>query len=131
MASPEAWVQGEPPPHPPGPARIPASGTDISTHLTGEPGRWDCISLVERPCLTSPGVRARPGGGSRGGSPWAHASGVDVPATVISVHECRGSPVASTGVQGGPPRLPPPGPYGDADAPGGRPRRVENRGAAN
>jgi len=35
---------------------------------------------------------------------------------LISVHDCRGSRVASTGVQGGPRGSPLPDPYGDADA---------------
>src|SRR5688500_19155076 len=56
--------------------------------------------------------------------------GVDASARPISVHECRGSRGASTGVQGGP-RLPPPGPYGDADTPEMRTPGRESRRLAD
>ena len=66
-----------------------------------------------------------PGEGGAGGLPGPMLRGLTFQARPISVHEYRGSRVASTGVQGGP-RLPSPGPSGDADAPG-RGRRDESR----
>jgi len=78
--SPEAWVQGVPPAHPPGRARIPECGR---SRLDGRDRlnrvARPAISLVERSRLTSPGVRAgREGepGGLPGpmlrGSPFQH-----------------------------------------------------------